>query len=309
RAYAAAKRSIRPVPLLDGAQEANARHEAVVNQYATLPQWFSFWEYRGQWQPRWWWSGWWRKFNNRQLVRRLRHWLRPLRRSAEQIKPPPTLPELKAKWEALARENAFYYAHPDTPGGEKVDEFELRESGRADVAAHLTGDPRWGERAAALSGGVALEIGAGVGRLTEHLAPLFKQLHAVDISPEMLAVARRRLGAQSTVQWAETSGGELPFADATFDFIFSAETFKHFPARELIARYLSEIYRVLKSGGTAKLELRTGAEVYRSRWFHGVALSPAEARALAEQAGLRVLDIKIATPKSMWLWVEKQRIS
>src|SRR5882724_4663295 len=69
---------------------------------------------------------------------------------------------------------------------------------------------------AGLTQGRVLDVGCGTGRLVGALAELGIDAAGVDISPEMLAVARRKL-PRSTL--AEARAEQLPFSEAAFDRI------------------------------------------------------------------------------------------
>jgi demethylmenaquinone methyltransferase/2-methoxy-6-polyprenyl-1,4-benzoquinol methylase len=90
-----------------------------------------------------------------------------------------------------------------------------------------------------LPSGRLLDLGAGTGAaneiLTEH------QVVALDPSPQMLA----HNGARDRVV---AVGERLPFADATFDAVFSGYVFRNLTS---VDATLSEIARVLRPGGKA----------------------------------------------------------
>jgi ubiquinone/menaquinone biosynthesis C-methylase UbiE len=95
---------------------------------------------------------------------------------------------------------------------------------------------------------VVLEVGAGTGEFTSRIAPLVKQLHAIDLSPDMLRHAGHRLrdlGMDSTVKLQLQDVTEMTIADATFDAAFGCSVLHHLDA----GRALQEIFRVLKPGG------------------------------------------------------------
>jgi len=72
-------------------------------------------------------------------------------------------------------------------------------------------------------------------------------LFALDISPEMISAARRRLDAGGrNVELLTANGSYLPFADAGFDALLHIGTLNRFPD---IPRALSEMARVVKPGG------------------------------------------------------------
>lgn len=88
-----------------------------------------------------------------------------------------------------------------------------------------------------------LELGAGTGKLTEHLVALGHDVHATDPDPRMLD----RLGTRlPELRVSQTSAEEIPAADATYDLVVVADAFDWFDAD----RALPEIARVLKRGGT-----------------------------------------------------------
>ena len=115
--------------------------------------------------------------------------------------------------------------------------------------------------------GRMLEIGCGAGRTAVAFAQLFEHVEGVDISPRMIDAAREQ-GLPENVHLRATDGESLdPFEDASFDFLFSEHVFQHIASEPVIARYLSEIGRVLKPGAPALLQFDTrhaglGAALY-----------------------------------------------
>ena len=65
------------------------------------------------------------------------------------------------------------------------------------------------------------------------------------------------------------------------------------------------VKRVLKPHGLAKIQLRTGLEAYRWRWFYGVSMSLNETKKMVEQHGFIVLNIETENAKSLWLVIQK----
>jgi SAM-dependent methyltransferase len=96
-----------------------------------------------------------------------------------------------------------------------------------------------------------LEIGAGVGRLAYHMCRYAGHYSGVDISPNMLAVARRELAGKTNWELRElVEAAPLPFADRSFDAVYSQAVFIHLD-REDCYRYIREAFRVLRPGGRA----------------------------------------------------------
>ena len=91
-----------------------------------------------------------------------------------------------------------------------------------------------------------LDVGCGTGVLLQRLAVAYphSRLVGIDLVPEMLAVARRRL--PSNVELCEGWAERLPFDDRQFDLVVSCNTFHYF-RRPRAA--LAEFRRVLRPGG------------------------------------------------------------
>ncbi len=83
----------------------------------------------------------------------------------------------------------------------------------------------------------------------------------------MIDAARER-GLPENVHLRATDGESLdPFEDDSFDFVFSVHVFQHMASEAVVARYLTEIGRVLKPGAAALLQFDTrhaglGAALY-----------------------------------------------
>src|SRR4029079_11510985 len=69
---------------------------------------------------------------------------------------------------------------------------------------------RWLEETVGINpSDVILEIGCGIGRVGQVLAPQCKQWIGCDVSPNMLEFARQRLASFVNVQFVEISGFDL----------------------------------------------------------------------------------------------------
>jgi ubiquinone/menaquinone biosynthesis C-methylase UbiE len=73
-------------------------------------------------------------------------------------------------------------------------------------------------------GATVLEVGCGTGQLTERLARSGFRLTAIDISPAMVAAARRRLGGPD-ISFQASSFEDLAAADSSFDLVISGAAF------------------------------------------------------------------------------------
>jgi ubiquinone/menaquinone biosynthesis C-methylase UbiE len=90
-------------------------------------------------------------------------------------------------------------------------------------------------------GADVLEAGCGTGLLLERVARFARSARGVDLSAGMLARARDR-----GLDVAQGSVTALPFADASFDVVYSVKVLAHV---EDIRTALGEMSRVLRPGG------------------------------------------------------------
>src|SRR5215217_8893587 len=111
------------------------------------------------------------------------------------------------------------------------------------------------EMAAAHPGGNVLEVGSGPGRLAVQLAREAPGMTVtgVDISDAMVERAARRAagaGLSERVRFEVGDVAALPLSAGEFDGVVSTLSLHHWSER---ASGLAEIYRVLKTGGEARI--------------------------------------------------------
>ena len=104
----------------------------------------------------------------------------------------------------------------------------------------------------------ALDLGAGVGRVAERLAPRVGRLACADLAAGMLDRLRRRLRGAEIADGAydrlRHRADVLPYRDASFDLVVCLGLLEHLPA-EARSRSLRESARVLRPGGRLALVL------------------------------------------------------
>ena len=171
------------------------------------------------------------------------------------------------------------------------------------------------ERAARLAGVGALdvqpgervlEVGFGTGNEVLDLARLAGAggyVAGIDISSGMLAVAQRKLDATppaAKVELQVADARQLPFADRSFDAVYSSFTLELFPDDDE-RLVLGEIRRVLRPGGRlagvsmaqVKPNEKSSSLEHTYIWMHRhfphiVDCRPIDLAALVTTAGLRV---------------------
>jgi len=102
---------------------------------------------------------------------------------------------------------------------------------------------------AAPEGGAVLDVGTGPGVLLVELARRRPDLRltGVDLSPDMIAAARRNLAAFGDRATARTGDvTDLPFEDGSFDLIVSSLSLHHWDEP---AAAVPELARLLRPGG------------------------------------------------------------
>jgi SAM-dependent methyltransferase len=97
-----------------------------------------------------------------------------------------------------------------------------------------------------------LDLGCGAGHVSFHVAPEVGEVVACDLSPEMLEVVAHSASERglSNIKMHQGIAENLPFADGSFDYVFSRYSAHHW--HDLDAG-LREVARVLKRGGTVAI--------------------------------------------------------
>ncbi len=95
-------------------------------------------------------------------------------------------------------------------------------------------------------GKLAVDVGAGSGFMTEGLLQRRVQVIALDQSPTMLQVMRRKFGAHDTVTYQVCDATVLPLANHVADYVFANMYLHHV---ESPPEAIGEMARVLKPGG------------------------------------------------------------
>jgi ubiquinone/menaquinone biosynthesis C-methylase UbiE len=111
------------------------------------------------------------------------------------------------------------------------------------------GKVRWARRVKMLSrhlkpGMTVLELGCGTGSFTRELARSGADVVAIDVSPDLLEIARANSSAPN-VQYQIQNAYALSYPDAAFDSVVGSSILHHLEVKKA----LRDVYRVLKSGG------------------------------------------------------------
>jgi cyclopropane fatty-acyl-phospholipid synthase-like methyltransferase len=195
------------------------------------------------------------------------------------------LEKMRRDWDERAKENAMHYV--DTSRTDWTDE-EFFASGEQQIAEDILTDMTnicQGKDPGEMR---VLEIGSGAGRLTRAFARLFGEVHAVDISGEMVAAARRAVADYPGAHVYQNSGCDLSvIPPGDFDFAYSAIVFQHIPSREIIETYVREVHRLLRPGALFKFWVQgdTNTESSPDDTWLGVPFSDDDVVAMANRCG------------------------
>ncbi|HEY1757604.1 MAG TPA: class I SAM-dependent methyltransferase [Bryobacteraceae bacterium] len=205
---------------------------------------------------------------------------------------------MSSDWNRRARSAPLYYVALGNPeqswqdfvsgGQDLVSAFE-KELGRLPSPGNRE---RWR----------ALEIGCGPGRLMLPLSRHFGEIHGVDVSDEMVRLARVNLASVPHAHVHAADGTRLPqFNDEFFDFVYSYAVFQHIPSRDVVLNYLEETRRVLKTGGVARMQFNGLADEpgKRDTWS-GVRFTAGEIADFARTHDLQLLALEGVKTQYMW---------
>ena len=207
--------------------------------------------------------------------------------------------QMREDWNRRAREDANYYV---AFGRRDQDEEEFFATA-AEVLKSLEWDLRRLPRDANQRARRALEVGCGPGRLMRPMSRHFGEIHGVDVSDEMIRMAREKLRGVPHAHVHPTAGSDLAlFADDSFDFVYSYAVFQHIPSRDVVLNYLREIVRVLKPGGIFRGQLNglPAESIARYDTWSGVTFTSGEIREFARSQGLQLYAIEGALTQYMW---------
>jgi SAM-dependent methyltransferase len=166
---------------------------------------------------------------------------------------------MQRDWDARAVENARYYVQT---AQHAWSDDEFFASGELRVSEEILDD--FGNVCQAKPPGdmKVLEIGCGAGRVTRALASLFGEVHAVDVSAEMLRHAREAVAGFPNVRLYRNNGLDLSAVPAeNFDFAFCDLVFQHIADRRIIEGYVREAHRLLRPGALFKFQVQGDLEV------------------------------------------------
>jgi ubiquinone/menaquinone biosynthesis C-methylase UbiE len=128
-------------------------------------------------------------------------------------------------------------------------------------AEHMT---RYESAIGLVSGKTVLDIASGSGYGTNMLAKAAKKIYGVDIDKEAIAYAQENYGTKNT-EFLVGDGEKIPLDDQSVDVVTTFETIEHI---EDYNKFLDEVDRVLKPGGTVLVSTPNDLEYPEGNHFH-----------------------------------------
>lgn len=121
----------------------------------------------------------------------------------------------------------------------------------------------------ALKGKRVLDIAIGTGWSTEQLALAGAGVSGIDLTPKAIEISKKRWEVRGLppADLRVADAQNLPYPDATFDFVLAWGCLMHMPSTE---KAISEIYRVLKPGGQMKAMMYNKHSLH---WWYFIFLS------------------------------------
>jgi ubiquinone/menaquinone biosynthesis C-methylase UbiE len=216
------------------------------------------------------------------------------------------LEKMKRDWDERAKENARYYV---ATGNENWTDAEFFASGERAVAEDILTDMTNVCQGKDPKQMRVLEIGCGAARVTRALSGLFGEVHAVDVSGEMVQLARKALHDRPGAHVYQNNGMDLSVVpdEQAFDFAYSGIVFQHIPSRAVIENYVKEVHRLLRPGALFKFQVQGGTWLTTSpddTWL-GVSFSAKQANEMAQRRGFELRYQYGAGEQYYWLWYFK----
>ncbi len=214
--------------------------------------------------------------------------------------------DMKRDWDYRAKENAKWFIN--TFKLDQSDE-EFYSTGEPEVEKFILSDPILNNDRN-LKSLRLLEIGCGIGRMTKRLAQAFAEVHATDVSAEMIIQARRKFQDDNNIFFYETNGFDFSGLPSDhFDIIFSVYVFQHVPSVDVIHCNIRDACRVLKPGGVFKFQTSgittpDFEKIQKDTWT-GAPFTETDIRRAARENGVRLVSIDGLGTQYCWTILHK----
>ena len=214
------------------------------------------------------------------------------------------LRRMRLDWDRRARENARHFV---VTHREQWSDEEFFRSGEVAMEEDILNDLGNVCQSKDPKSMRVIEIGCGAGRMTRAMARFFGEVHAVDISPEMVRLARRAVAGMGNAFIYRNNGRDLGvLRGSAWNRLLRAAPprFQHIPSRAIVESYVRDVARLLRPGALFKFQVqgnpRAGAEGENS-WV-GASFTEKDAREMAARCGFDLKYQAGAGDQYYWLW-------
>jgi SAM-dependent methyltransferase len=212
---------------------------------------------------------------------------------------------MRKAWDHRAAKNARYFI---ATAHENWTDEESFASGEQTVKAYILSDVGNVCQEQDPKRMRVLEIGCGAGRETRALARFFGEVHAVDISGEMVRRVRSAVNEFPNSFVYRNNGLDLSViaGQETFDFAYSYLVFQHIPSREVIRSYVREVHRLLRPCALFEFQLQgIGTSLRRSNTWFGAPFSEEQVTKMAMACGFESRYRTGVGEQYFWNWFFK----
>lgn len=210
------------------------------------------------------------------------------------------LATIRDGWDSAARDDAFFniITEPGRQNGGWTP-HEFFAHGRREIDDLLTYLDHQNLRGPRRK--KALDFGCGVGRLTQALAVEYEHVVGVDISREMINLARAHNQWGPRCSYVITGKHLTPWVEAgSCDLVYSRITLQHMPA-ELQRNYIAEFVKVLTRAGIAVFQIPDGPDYQHPQtWLSMYGVLRAVVEKWIPKVGGKLLDVQYLPDDSVW---------
>lgn len=155
-----------------------------------------------------------------------------------------------------------------------------------------------------------LEIGCGAGELTRRLAERAQSVVAVDLSPQMMRLAREQSVEHANIEYVTGDVMQLPLAVGKFDCVISIATLHHLPLNQAVLKMKDAlkpggvlvVHDLVRDEGVADLvksALAYPVSVTRRFWKTGRLRAPREVRRAWDEHAAGEVYLSMSEVKEM----------
>lgn len=137
-------------------------------------------------------------------------------------------------------------------------------------------------------GSEILEVGCGTARFSCYLAQNGYNVVALDPSPDMLSIAKKKCEGLNNIKFVQAEGAALQFSDCKFDFVFAIRVINSTESVPYAIQTIEEMIRVTKEEGLILIEFANASRPF-AKLNNSVRLSFKDLRKIAKDLNCEVV--------------------